>query len=298
MNTLWSRNSAVIGSAQRMRAWTAIGSVLLAWLVVSNAAAAPLAMLTDLQGKATISHSGRVVDATILSELEVGAQLQLAVGAMLTILLFDTGDEWVFKGPALVAFRGAVPDVISGAKPEKRTPAIGKSVRLRPVGLVQGAVAMRSLGGLTRIRLTRLDATHILERSPTFRWHGPLEGLNYQIELADETGRMLHQATVSESSYSLPAALVLNEGSAYRWTVTAQLPGGRSTSTVGNFQIAGDALRQQARQMQTDPTAPVSERVAYAAWLDQVDLKDAARLVWRALAAERPDDSRLKALAQ
>jgi hypothetical protein len=41
----------------------------------------------------------------------------------------------------------------------------------------------------------------------------------------------------------------------------------------------------------------VSERVAYAAWLEQMELKDEARRYWRALSAERPDDARLKALA-
>lgn len=298
MNLALSQTVAVRGPRQCLRGWIMRGSLLLTWLVAASAAAAPLAMVTDLQGKATIGHPGRVVDVAILSELEPGAQLQIAAGAVLTILLLDVGDELVFKGPAQVAFRSAVPDVISGAKPEKRALAIGKSVRIRPVGLVQGSVTMRSLAGLGRIRLTLLDATHTLERSPILRWQGPLEGLSYQIELSDEAGRMVHHASVSEASYPLPATLVLQDGSAYRWTVTAQLPGGRTTSTVGNFRVASDALRQQARQMQTDATARVSERVAYAAWLDQVDLKDAARVVWRALAAERPDDTRLRSLAQ
>jgi hypothetical protein len=32
-------------------------------------------------------------------------------------------------------------------------------------------------------------------------------------------------------------------------------------------------------------------------WLDNVDLKDEARKYWKALAAERPDDARLRELA-
>ena len=44
-------------------------------------------------------------------------------------------------------------------------------------------------------------------------------------------------------------------------------------------------------------TAPLSTRVAYAAWLDQMELKDEARKYWRMLSAERPEDARLKALA-
>ena len=44
--------------------------------------------------------------------------------------------------------------------------------------------------------------------------------------------------------------------------------------------------------------APVSSRVAYAIWLEQMELKDEARKYWQALHVERPDIARLKALAQ
>lgn len=43
--------------------------------------------------------------------------------------------------------------------------------------------------------------------------------------------------------------------------------------------------------------APFSERVAFAAWLEQMQLKDEAKPYWKALAAERPDSAALKALA-
>jgi hypothetical protein len=41
----------------------------------------------------------------------------------------------------------------------------------------------------------------------------------------------------------------------------------------------------------------VSHRVAYAAWLEQMQLRDEARKYWKGLAAERPDDAKLRALA-
>jgi hypothetical protein len=41
----------------------------------------------------------------------------------------------------------------------------------------------------------------------------------------------------------------------------------------------------------------VSQRVAYAAWLEQMELRDEARRYWKALSAERPEDAKLKALA-
>lgn len=43
--------------------------------------------------------------------------------------------------------------------------------------------------------------------------------------------------------------------------------------------------------------APLSERVAYAVWLEQSGQNDEAARHWKALAAERPDAERLRALA-
>ena len=41
----------------------------------------------------------------------------------------------------------------------------------------------------------------------------------------------------------------------------------------------------------------LSTRVAYAAWLEQMELKDEAHKYWQAALSERPEDARLKALA-
>ena len=41
----------------------------------------------------------------------------------------------------------------------------------------------------------------------------------------------------------------------------------------------------------------MSELVAFALWLEQMDLKDEARKYWRMARAQRPGDSRLKTLA-
>jgi hypothetical protein len=37
--------------------------------------------------------------------------------------------------------------------------------------------------------------------------------------------------------------------------------------------------------------------VAYAAWLEQVELRDEARKYWKVLSTERPEDKKLRELA-
>ena len=85
---------------------------------------------------------------------------------------------------------------------------------------------------------------------------------------------------------------------AYTWEVSARLPDGRKYSSSADFAVAPADVRAQANTLRPVASAPLSTRIAYAAWLDQMELKDEARKYWKAAAAERPDDPRLKSLAE
>ena len=284
-----------------LRQW--LGAVVLAALGVLPAAAygAGIAMVTDLQGKATMAADGRTRDVTILAELEAGVQVQLAAGATLVALYLDAGDEYVFKGPASIVFKSAQPDVTSGAKPEKRSPSLGKGgkdIRIKPVGMAQGAMVMRGFRAGARIQLLNLHKTRTLETQPEFRWKELQPGVKYQIEITDDTGRAVHEAQVDTTAFKLPASIRLKEGVPYTWEVSARLPDGRKYTSSADFAVAAADLRTQAESLRPAAAAPLSTRVAYAAWLDQMELKDEARKYWKAAATERPDDPRLRALAE
>jgi len=276
----------------------------LAWCVIAvlpvAAHGAGVAMVTDLQGKATVAGDGRSHDVTILAELAAGAQVQLGAGATLVALYLDAGDEYVFKGPAQIVFKSAQPEVISGAKPEKRSPSLGKGgkdIRIKPVGMAQGAIVMRSFHTNARVRLLDLHGTRTLETQPEFRWQALQPGLKYQFEITDDTGHTLHETQLEATSFQLPAGVQLKEGASYTWEVSTRLPDGRKYSSAGDFSVAAADLRAQAIALRPAAAAPLSTRIAYAAWLEQMELKDEARKYWQAASSERPDDPRLRALA-
>ena len=273
-------------------------ALLVAGVLPVAAHAAAAATVIDLQVKATVTDAGRTRDATILAELEAGAQVQLQAGATLVVMYLDSGDEYVFKGPASIVFRPTEPEMHAGSKPDRRSPSVGKGIRIRPVGMAQGAIVLRSLLPGARIRLQSLSGTRVLENPPEFRWQELQAGLKYQFGISDDTGRSLHEATVEGSSLMLPPGVQLSDGASYQWEVSTRLPDGRKYSNVGVFSIASAELRVLAAGLRTEASAPVSARVAYAAWLDQMELKDEARRYWRTLSTERPDDARLRLLAQ
>ena len=278
------------------------GVLTLFLAIAAPAFAQGVAMVTDLQGKATTAGSdGRSRDVTILAELAPGAQVQLGAGATLVALYFDAGDEYVIKGPATIIFKPAQPETTSGAKPEKRSPSLGKGgkdVRIKPVGVAQGAMVMRGFRTVARVQLFNLHKTRTLETQPEFRWQELQPGVKYQFELADDTGRTVHEEQVDANFYKLPASVVLNDTMPYTWEVSTRLADGRKYSSSADFAVASPALRAQAEALRPATSAPLSSRVAYAAWLDQMELKDEARKYWRIAAAERPEDPRLKALAE
>ena len=270
-------------------------------LLAGAAAAAPVAMVTDLEGKAWAEAAGRKEAVAILHEIEAGTRVQVEAGGRLVAVYLKGGEEFTFRGPALALFGAAGPQSLSGEKPAARGALPAGKVDLAPVGrraLVQSAVVMRGGKAGSRIRLLTLNGSRSLAPQPEFRWQ-PVEGARqYQIEIMDDAGRTVFEASAEEAVFRLPAQVPLREGVPYTWSVSTRLPDGRKYSNSGDFSLAPGALRAEAAALRPPADAPVSARVAYAAWLEQVELKDEARRYWKALAAERRDDPGLKSLAE
>lgn len=278
------------------RWWVACAMGMLA----ASAQAAGVAMVTDLQGKAVASIAGRSADLTILADIEPGTRVELAAGATLVTLYLESGDEYAFKGPAAIEFRLAQPQVLTGAAAERRSLELGtgaKPIRIKPVGMTQGAIVMRGIRPDPRIQLVNLNRTRTLETAPVFLWKELQPGQKYGFELRDKTGRVVYETEVSTTSLKLPATVPLAEGTPYTWEISARLPDGRKYSSTAEFALAAADVRAEAEALRPAASSPLSTRIAYAAWLDQMGLKDEARRYWKAAAAERPEDTRLKSLS-
>jgi len=279
------------------RGWLGIPALSAMWMAfAAPVCAESIAMVTDLSGKAVVQ--GR--SATILTEIEADAHVQLDAGARLVAIYLKSGDEYSFTGPAQIQFRANEPQILSGAKPQKRANPLAKGAKdiaIKPVGVTQAAFVMRGSRATARIKLLSLSGTKTVEVSPEFRWQEVEPDLKYQFDLTDETGKALIETQVEGASYRLPASVQLRPGTAYTWEVSARLRDGRRYVSVGDFSIAPAELRARVNTLRPAIGAPVSDRVTYAAWLEQMELRDEALKYWRVLAAERPDDSKLKSLA-
>lgn len=258
----------------------------------------PVAMITDLQGKVESSSGGAA--PSILASLNPGATLHVADGGNLVVVYFGSGKEFAVKGPATVRFGATTPEMLAGAAPQTRDPLMGKVAgagKIKPVGKIQAAVVMRGAKESSRIKFESLAGTRVLEPRPEFRWQGPGDGLSYNLELSDDTGAVMLEQKVSGSSFRLPATVQLKDGATYTWLLDTTLADGKKYSNAGDFTIAAADLRADVEAVRPAANSPLSERVTYAAWLDQLQFHDEARKYWKDLAAARSGDANLNQLA-
>ena len=282
----------------RRAAFVACVCCLAGWMTAAGAQS--VAMVMDVAGTPTRHGGGAPAGIAILTEIEPDTRVQLDSSARLEVIYLKSGDVYAFTGPAQILFQADAPQILSGAPSRKRATRYGAhspDVVIKPFGVSLGSTVMRNAPPAARIKLLNLAGTRTLETHPEFRWQGAGPGLRYQFELNDDTDKSLFQTQVEDVALKLPPAIRLREGIGYTWTVATRLADGRRYVNSGDFRIAPADLRTRVEALRPASGAPVSERVAFAAWLAQAELRDEARKYWRTLAAERPAEPRLKALA-
>jgi hypothetical protein len=264
--------------------------ILVATLALGIARADPIAIVTDVQGSASLQSGGAATPLPLLAELADGARVNLAGGARVTALYLRSGDEYTVQGPGAVDFRATRPEASGGALLSRRAPPQGREIRIRPASVAQGGLVVRSAG----TRLVSPVASTTLERSPEFRWEDARKGVRYRFSLTDADGGAVYGAETDARTLRLPGSIVLKPGGLYRWEVTVRSNGDHLQSVRATFRTASDDVRAQALALRPDAGAGFPGRVAYAVWLEQMELRDEAQRLWRELAAERPADATLR----
>jgi hypothetical protein len=253
------------------------------------AAAQPVAIVTDIQGTASYANAN-AGPLAILSPLNIGDRVRLSAGARLVMLFYADGAQFEARGPGNVLLEAGRPKSPDGAVVKPQVMATSSGVRLKSGGLVQGAVVMRSLG----LRVVAPDAL-VLPEGLELAWTDSRSEASYDVVLFDTAGSRVFEATTSVRSVTLPESVQLATDQSYALQVSARLHGTLVQTARAEFTVASEALRAQAQALAPKThDAPVAEKVAYALWLDQNDLRDEARKWWSALAQARPEQGGLR----
>jgi len=149
---------------------------------------------------------------------------------------------------------------------------------------------MRNIG----LRVVAPDPL-VLSMRPELAWTDSRTEATYDVSLIDAAGKKVFETTTSARSLTVPENVRLAPGQSYAVQVAARVRDVGVQSARAEFKIAPDDLRAQAAALAPkSANAPVAERVAYALWLDQNELRDEARKWWAGLARARPEQSGLR----
>src|SRR4051812_2767059 len=121
-------------TARSLRGWflAALGTVF-----VALAQAAPVAMVTDLQGQAVVHRGGGSRPVDILGELEAGDELALPGGARVVVTYLRSGEEFTASGPGRMSVSADQLQARAGAAPQRRVSQMASlSGRLAPGSMV------------------------------------------------------------------------------------------------------------------------------------------------------------------
>ncbi|MES2946000.1 MAG: hypothetical protein V4772_24295 [Pseudomonadota bacterium] len=273
---------------------------VLAWLVFicllhGTAQAQGLAMALDRSGDVDVTAGGKTARLNVLDYLPPDAELRLPAGSAATLVYLSTSQEWQFAGPGLYRLQAGQPAVVQGAAPKARGVPVASAkamTKLEPTQrerMALGAVVMRASGPLRIVSPNNVD---VLDTRPTLLWQ--------------MTENRPVRITVSPVGSQTPAAQTVT--SAMQWTVPVELAAGdylwRAEAATeppglprnGRFRIIDSADERRARAGSLP--AGFAQRVSHAVMLESEDLPHDALLLWRTLAAERPDEESLKQWAR
>lgn len=280
----------------RRPALRAIPLVLLAALSLP-AVAAPVAMVTDLQGRASQVTGGTTRTLAMLATLEPGTVLRLEAGARLVLAWTDRPLEQSLAGPAEASVSADGLRPIRGARPESRAlDAPSADSARRFAGSARDRVSVASVQmRATRpvLRIIGPPDGAVLNDRPALEWTAIAGVTSYRVQLSGADGTVVLDQMVGAPPLLPPQPLA--RGAEYRWRVEAAPAGGATLTAAASFRVLDAARAEALASLRPPPGASVSQRVLYAARLEGEGLGDDARALWRELAAERPEDETLRA---
>lgn len=252
-----------------------------------------VAMALDRSGEVDVIAGGKTVRLGVLDYLPPNSEIRLAAGAAATLVYLASSQEWQFTGPGRYRLAAGEPAAVQGAAPKARGVPVNASQAMAKMEPAQrermglGAVVMRAGGP---VRIVSPNGEDLLGTRPTLLWSST-GGLEVKTAVLDASGKVVAQTTSTATQWTLPRELAPGD---YTWRV--EPADASAPARTGRFRVipADDPRRARVPAM----PAGFGQRVAHAVVLEGEDLPHDALVLWRALAAERPEEESLRQWAR
>jgi hypothetical protein len=263
-------------------------------------AAAPFAMVTDLKGEAWSMEGTEPRKLGMLAYIEKPTHIRVDPAAKVVVTYFANGLQYSIAGPARVSVETPTPNMIEGQMGESRKITPDKSIGggLSPEQwrrLQQATVVMRAVR--SKFSVVGPDKTVVLTQEPEFEWTTLPNAKGYRLVVYTVHNSVIHESTTEHNIVRPGAALALKAGASYRWKVDA-LGVSKPVSTFGSFEVADSAVREQMLTLKATAGSDAAARAFYATTLEANGHMHDARVEWRALARDYPDQTEFRQRAR
>jgi hypothetical protein len=270
---------------------------LTAWIALTAPVAIAGMMVTEVTGKVELSGKGPV---SMLAQVADGSRLQVAAGATLVVVDLVSGREFVLTGANTYLTTAAGPTTADGKPvPAKALPASKLSdVRVAPGKLAQATLVMRGAPATRLPVLLSPLRTAVITVLPGLQWEAVDVATSYRLEVTKLDGSLVWETVTTQTSVTVPAGHALQPGERYSWRVEALGPQGKLSDSSSRFSVASKEAIANLDLLAPGVDAPFSRKVLFATQLQEAGAVQEAKVIWKALASERPEDQVLAALAQ
>jgi hypothetical protein len=257
------------------------------------AAAAAVALVTDLRGEARVAGGPQVA---FLSELNPDARLMLEPSARITLIYVESGTEFTLSGPGEFVIEATQVRNSSGSPPSRRT-VVARPDPVTVSRLADSATASVRMRSVTAPQATSARPELLYPRAriavlqPTLAWSADIPPGGFTVLVTAADGKPAWRGTAKATNLKVGAKLA--PASRYTWSLMHgdTLLGEASFETLPAESVRrAEAARAASRTF--------SDRVLHALVLQELGAAQDARLAWAALSRERPELPELAVLAR
>ena len=254
-------------------------------------------IVLDLQGTGQVTDKGNNSKLQLLTYLKPTMRISLPAGSKASLSLYETHSVYQIVGPSVIDIAKNKLSVISGAAPVVKSLAEKLVMAASEHDLQAGAYRMRAISPRI-VAVTPENGTLLLRSQPTFSW-AAMENGNYEITLLDQVEEIIASGKTTDTNWTLPVNVKLNNGGVYHWVVGYKsAKDGKTYTATAEFSLASQAEIDKLAELKPSDDAAIEEWILYAAMLQNKRMFIDAQAAWQLIGKQRPDLQKAHELAQ
>jgi hypothetical protein len=245
-------------------------------------------MIVDLQGHGEIVQQSVHSKMQLLQYIKPNMQLVVDADSKASVSHYPSKLIYQLNGPTTIEVGADGIKLIRGNAPTVKSMSEKQTLITASTNIVSGAIRMRGMPEPITVVAPKNGAV-LLKTRAAFKW-AAYEATTYQFTLEEKPARIIFSSKADSTGIELPNNVELAYGRSYRWSVSyTSAVDGRMHSANADFSILNRDEALKLLALKPEAGAPIEDWVLYASMLQNRQIFEEAREIWRDIARQRPD---------